>query len=267
MFFIVSKTLAFLALPSNLLFILALFGFALLATRYRRAGRRLATVGLVLLAVIGFSPIGHLLLRVLDHRFPRWDAARGAPDGIVVLGGAISPDASQDSSEPVVGGSAGRIFALAKLARQFPSARIVYTGGNSDLIPNGPAEAMFVAPLLDQFGVARDRVLLESGSRNTAENATMTRDLVKPKTGERWLLVTTAWHMPRAIGCFRRAGFNVEAYPVDRDSRSIAAALTPSRTFAGGLHQTDQAVHEWIGLVAYWLSGRTSELLPGPDVK
>ncbi len=267
MFFIASKTLAFLALPSNLLFVLGLLGFALLATRFRRAGRRLAAVSLVLLAVIGFSPLGHLLLHVLDHRFPRWDAARGAPDGIIVLGGAISPDASQDADEPVVGGSAARIFALAKLARQFPTARIVYTGGNADLIPNGPAEAMFLAPLLDQFGIARDRVLLELSSRNTAENATLTRDLVEPKAGERWLLVTTAWHMPRAIGCFRRAGFNVEAYPVNQDSRPIAEELTPSRTFAGGLHKTDQAVHEWIGLVAYWLSGRTSELLPGPAGK
>jgi uncharacterized SAM-binding protein YcdF (DUF218 family) len=92
----------------------------------------------------------------------------------------------------------------------------------------------------------------------------MTRDLVKPKPGERWLLVTSAWHMPRAIGCFRRAGFKVEAYPVDRPARPIAEELLPSRTLAGGLHQTDQAIHEWIGLGAYWVTDRTSELLPGP---
>ena len=105
--------------------------------------------------------------------------------------------------------------------------------------------------------------MLETRSRNTEENAVFTKELVQPKPGERWLLVTSAQHMPRAIGCFRRAGFPVEAYPVDWHTRR-ALRLAPMETLSGGLGRLDNAVHEWIGLVSYWLTGRTSELLPGP---
>lgn len=265
MFFILSKTVAFLLLPSNMLVLLGLAGLALLATRWRRTGKRLAVASLVLLLAAGFLPVGNLLIHVLEQRFPPWDPARGAPDGIVVLGGAISPELSKEYGEPAVNGSAGRIIAIVRLARQFPAARIVYSGGNPALIPGGPAEADFLYPLLDNFGVPRERVQLEGRSRNTAENAAFSKDIAKPKAGDRWLLVTSAEHMPRAIGCFRRAGFAVEAYPVNwRLPRRIG--LSPSRSLAGGLNRFDRASHEWIGLLAYWLTGRTSEFLPGPVV-
>jgi uncharacterized SAM-binding protein YcdF (DUF218 family) len=262
MFFIVSKTIAFLALPSNLLIAIGLFGIVLLATRFHRAGIRCAVISLILLTLVGFSPLGNILMHVLEVRFPLWNAARGAPDGIIVLGGEISPELSQELDDTVVNGSAGRLFAMAKLAQQYPAARIVYTGGNASLVPGGPAEADFVYPLLDRFGIARNRVTLESRSRNTAENAVFTKALVNPKPGERWLLITSAWHMPRAVGSFRRAGFLVEAYPVDRRRSD----MTTRRALAGGLNRTDEAIHEWIGLVAYWLTGRTGELLPGPAI-
>ena len=140
----------------------------------------------------------------------------------MVLGGAISPGLSREYGETVVGGDAGRVIAIAKLARAYPNARIVYSGGDASLLANGLPEAKFLYPLLDSFGVPRERVMLESRSRNTAENAAFTKELVKPKPGERWLLVTSAQHMPRAVGCFRRIGFAVEAYPVAWHTRQTA---------------------------------------------
>jgi uncharacterized SAM-binding protein YcdF (DUF218 family) len=104
---------------------------------------------------------------------------------------------------------------------------------------------------------------LELRSRNTEENAAFTKELVKPKAGERWLLVTSAEHMPRAVGCFRQAGFPVEAYPVSWHTRK-QVSLRPGPVFSYGLARLDIATHEWIGLLTYWLTGRTSELLPGP---
>jgi uncharacterized SAM-binding protein YcdF (DUF218 family) len=263
MFFVLSKTIALLLLPSNLLIVLALAGAALMATRWRRAGARLAVVCVVLLLAAGFTPLGNLLTHALESRFPPWDAARGGPDGIVVLGRAISPALSQAHGGPVVHDEPGRVIALAKLARQFPAARIVYAGGSSALVAGGRPEADFVYPLLDDFGIARERVLLERRSRNTAENAAFSKAVANPKPGERWLLVTSAAHMPRAVGSFRRAGFPVEAYPVDwRTGARFDFALP--RSFAGGLGRTDFVVNEWIGLLAYWLTGRTGELLPDP---
>jgi len=260
MFFVLSKTAGFFALPSNILIVVGLLGLLLLLMRRKRAGIVLAALSLILLAILGFSPLATLIERPLENRFPAWNASRGTPTGIVVLGGAIYPELSQDHGAPAINDAAGRLIAMAGLARQFPTARIIYSGGNASLIPGGPAEADFLGPLLDDFGIPRARVILESRSRNTAENAAFSKKMAQPKPGERWLLVTSAVHMPRAIGCFRRAGFPVEAYPVGW--RTPRSGLALPRTFTAGLRDTDEAAHEWLGLVAYWLTGRTGELFP-----
>ena len=263
MFFVLSKTFAYLLLPSNFLIAAGLFGLALMATRWRRAGVRIAIGSTLIVLAISFLPIGSLLMNALENRFPPWDAARGAPDGIIVLGGSLDPDTSLDRGRPIVATAADRMVAIAYLARQYPSARIIFSGGSGSLIPGQPAEADFIYPLLDELGVPRARVMLENRSRNTEENAEFTKAIADPKPGERWLLVTSAWHMARAVGCFRRVGFPVEAYPVDwHTPRHVS--LAPSLEPAKNLVRTDIAVHEWMGLVAYWASGRTSELLPGP---
>jgi len=263
MFFVLSKTVALLFLPSNFLFAIGLIGLVLLATRWRRAGQRLMVASFVLLALAGFLPVGNILIHALESRFPPWDPSRGAPDGIVVLGGAISPNLSRAYGVTQLNGNAERVTVIPKLAREYPNARIVFSGGDGSLLANEGREADYFYPLIETFGVPRDRVTLESRSRNTYENAVFTKELVKPKPGEHWLLVTSAEHMPRAIGCFRRAGFPVEAYPVDWH-RPPHVSLLPTAKFAAGLNALDHAVHEWTGLVAYWLAGRTSAFFPSP---
>jgi len=263
MFFVLSKTVAFLLLPSNFLVVLGLAGLALLRTRWRRPGKWLAGVSVVMLLALAYLPVGGVLTHVLESRFPPWDPARGAPDGIVVLGGAISPALSRAYGAVQLSGSAERVAVIAKLARDYPNARIVYSGGDASLLADAGREADYLYPLLDTFNVSRQRVMLENRSRNTVENAMFTKELVKPKPGERWLLITSAQHMPRAVGCFRRAGFPVEAYPVDWHTRPHRQFGVSSK-FGGGLASTDRAVHEWLGLITYWVTGRTSALLPGP---
>ena len=262
MFFFLSKTASLLLVPSNLLLLMAVVGLALLFTRFQRVARLILLVSLALFVIVGFLPIGVVLERALENRFPRWDPARGPPDGIVVLGSAINPLISRARGETALNASAERVTVIAELAREYPKARIVYSSGNASIF-GGPAEADYVLPLLESFGVPAARVTLERRSRNTYENALFSKALVKPKPGERWLLVTSAEHMPRAIGCFRRVGFPVEAYPVDWNTLP-RWKFALSETFAHGLGSTDDAVHEWLGLIVYWLSGRTSALLPGP---
>ncbi|MGA9082253.1 MAG: YdcF family protein, partial [Pseudolabrys sp.] len=149
MFFIFSKTVALLLLPSNFLIAFGLAGVLLMATRWRRAGVCVAVTSIILLAAAGFLPVGTLLLRPLENRFPPWDASRGVPAGIIILGGAISSKLSRDHGEPIISGDSGRIIAMGKLARAYPHARIVYSGGDGSLLGNQPAEADFVYPLLD----------------------------------------------------------------------------------------------------------------------
>jgi uncharacterized SAM-binding protein YcdF (DUF218 family) len=263
MFFIFSKTVAFLLLPSNLLIIAGFIGIALLMTRFRRAGLRLTIASLILLVLFGFSPLGGMLGHALESRFPPWDASRGAPDGIVVLGGGIATELSIDYDEPVLTSAGGRHTAVAKLARAYPYARIVYANGDASLSPTGQNDAKYFYSLADSFGISRDRVMVESKSRNTFENALFSKELAKPKPGERWLLVTSAYHMPRAIGCFRQAGFPVEAYPAVWTTRPDGSFVLPT-SLGKGLYELDLAVHEWVGLIAYWLTGKTNTLLPSP---
>jgi len=263
-FFPASKILGFFALPSNLLLALALAGILLMPTRFARIGRKLLVLSVLLLALIGFSPIGNALMLPLEQRFPKWDASRGTPNGIVVLGGAISPDVSAVRGQPALNEAAERVTAIAELARRYPAARFVYSGGAGSLFSE-PSEADFVLPLWESFGIARERILLETRARNTAENALFSKVLADPKPGERWLLVTSALHMPRAIGIFRSAGFAVEAYSVDWRTRGTDDLFWLMGSFADGLARTDAAAHEWVGLFVYWLTGRSAELFPGPQ--
>jgi len=263
MFFVLSKTVALLLVPSNLLLFIGLAGLALLVWGRRRLGKALSLSSLVLFLIAGFTPLGDTLNYVLENRFPIWDPARGAPDGIVVLGGVISPATSKVRGQVTLSDAAERVTVIAKLARDFPNARIVFSSGDASLLGDKPAEADYLYPLLDSFGVPRGRVALEDKPRNTAENASFVKALVKPKPGERWLLVTSAQHMPRAVGCFRRVGLPVEAYPVDWHTFPRWQPRF-SLQFGTGLALTDAVVHEWEGLLAYWLTGRTSALFPAP---
>lgn len=265
MFFILSKTVTVLLQPSNLIALIGLAGLVLMLMRWRRAGVRLVVASVILLLIAGLLPVGSWLTYRLENRFPLWEqgAAPGPVTGIVVLGGALSPALSRQTGMPAVNADAGRVVALARLARAYPEARIVYAGGDASLLANKRPETDVVGRLLDDFGIARARVELESRSRNTAENAAFARDIAQPKPGERWLLVTSAYHMPRAIGCFRAAGFAVEAYPtayqVERSLR-----LLPGFGVGTNLARFDRAVNEWVGLAAYWMTGRTSALFPAP---
>jgi uncharacterized SAM-binding protein YcdF (DUF218 family) len=264
MFFILSKTLGFLAYPSNVLMLMALLGLGLAVTRFRRAGLWLMGLSAMLLAIAGWSPLGNIVIYPLEQRFLPWDASRGPPDGIIVLGGAVSPELSAARKEPHVNEAAERLIALAVLARQYPQARLVYSGGSSGLILKTAMEADHALALLARLGIPRERIVIERRSRNTAENATFTKALVQPKPGERWLLVTSAAHMPRSVGIFRKQGFMVEAFPVDWRTEGTADMAVPFHGLSAGLARFDTAMHEWIGLVAYWVAGKTSALFPGP---
>ena len=265
MFFILSKTLGILLLPSHVITILAASGVVLLLTRFARAGRRLLITSLVLVLMLGCLPAGKALTLVLEERFPPWTSGN-PPDGIVVLGGAIDSDRSAARGMVSLNRLAERVTEIAALARRFPNARIVFTSGNANLIVAGPPESAFVLDLFESFGIPRTRVELEDKSRNTVENARFTKLLIDPKPGERWLLVTSAIHMPRAVGVFRKAGFPVEAYPVDWNTGGWRDLWSGPLWPLEGLDKTDFAAKEWIGLLAYWLAGYIPEPLPGPGV-
>lgn len=263
MFFALSKLLGFVTLPSNALSLLGLGG-ALLAALGVRAGAPMMAVAILGLALGGLSPLGSLLLLPLEERFPRASETGPAPAGIVVLGGSFDTVVAGARRDVALTEAAERLTAVAELARRWPDARIVFSGGSGTLLFDGATEADLALRVFQSFGVARERIVLEGASRNTVENARLSREVAEPKDGERWLLVTSAYHMPRAIGCFRAAGFPVEAWPVDYRTRGYEDAFRPFSSVSAGLRRVDIAVREWVGLVAYWLLGYVSAPLPRP---
>lgn len=264
MFFVLSKLFWLIGEPINLLLILGVIGVVLSFGRTARFGHGLTAVAMVLLAIVGFSPLGALLLQPLESRFPPPPANLAEPTGIIVLGGAIDPDLTKAHGVPTLLASAARLTTGAALARRYPKARLVFTGGSADIAGGGASEAPPVRKLWLSLGVPAAQMTFEEKSRNTWENAVFTRALVHPKPNETWLLVTSAWHMPRSMGIFRKVGFNVIAYPVDYETYGDKRDWQPPHLAVAEMGMLDNAMHEWIGLVAYHLTGKTSAWFPAP---
>ncbi|MGU3494914.1 YdcF family protein [Xanthobacteraceae bacterium A53D] len=264
-FFTISKVGWLLAAPSNLLVFTLLMGLLLRAADVRRPAFVLVGLATTGLLVFGFSPIANYLISPLEERFPPFKDDGRPVAGIILLGGAEVPDVALARGMPAMNDAGERMIAFAMLARQYPEARLVFSGGSADLDTDRDMEADAVRLGLRDLGVDLDRVTFERRSRNTAENAAFTRELIQPEPGARWLLVTSAFHMPRAVGCFRQVGFPVTAYPVDYRTISPRALDGPFPRIAVGLDFTDLAAKEWLGLFAYYMSGRIPTLFPGPE--
>jgi uncharacterized SAM-binding protein YcdF (DUF218 family) len=266
MFFVLSKTLGLLTVPSNLVVTMGLAGIALLFTRWARTGQQLLVVSVVSIVAIGVLPFGSALMVPLENRFPPWNPTQASPSGVIVLGGIIDAEKSVARSQISLDEAAERVTTAVELARRYPTLRIVFAGGNASLF-GGPSEAEFAVLFFESLGVSGNRIALETQSRNTAENAVFSKRLIAPKLDEHWLLITSALHMPRAVGTFCQAGFKVEAFPVDYQTDGWADLWGFSNTLTGGIKRLDTAVHEWLGLFAYWITGRIPVLFPGPDCK
>lgn len=266
MFFILSKLLYFVVTPTNFLILVGLAGGVLLrAGRGVRLGRGLVLFGAIGLAVAGFSPFSAWISLPLEERFPPFVADDAPVTGIIVLGGGAEAQTTSARRQIVVNDAGEREIAMADLARRYPDARLVFSGGSGNLGDGSVAEAAVIGRYADSLGLPRTRLILEDRSRNTHENAVFAAGLVKPKAGERWLLVTSAWHMPRAVGCFRKAGFAVTAHPVDYRTGGWADAGRFNSFASDGLMLLDLVVKEWIGLAAYRLAGYGDAWFPAPQ--
>jgi uncharacterized SAM-binding protein YcdF (DUF218 family) len=262
--FVLSKLAGFVLTPSNLFAGLILLGLCLgWSRRTARLGRALAFTGVALLLVGGFSPLSNWLIAPLEERFPAYRDDTTPIAGVIVLGGAVLPDESAARGQLTLNDAGERLVALSELARRYPDAVLLFSGGSGALLQDEAVEAETVRRFAEALGIAPERLTTEAASRTTAENAARTKELLG-SAGGRWLLVTSAWHMPRAVGTFRRVGLDVTAYPVDYRTRGPRDAGRLFNTLSEGLRRLDVAAKEWVGLLAYRLTGRTDELFPHP---
>ena len=266
MFFSLSKTFWFFAQPSGLLLVMLIAG-ALLAYRGRsKAARRLLATSAALLLLGGLLPLSNWLILPLEQRFTRPELGSGPVAGIVVLGGAEDARIALDRGTHALNEAGERFTEAMALARRYPEAKVAFTGGSIEIVGAAKVGAAAAQAMFRDLGLGDgERLILETKARDTWENATLTKALVEPKAGERWLLVTSAWHMPRAMGVFRKAGFAVEPWPVDYRTAGTWDAARMFDAPADGLKRLDTVMREWIGLASYRLSGRTDALFPGPN--
>lgn len=263
--FVASKVLFFVVQPSSLAMLATVVGCALLAGgKGTRRARVLAIGGLSALFVGGLSPLANVLTLPLESRFPRHSLEDLAGvRGLIILGGFEEATPAGDRTLGL-NEAAERITESARLARLMPGLKVVFSGGVGTLIAAGEGEAERVRRWLIDMGIAERRIVIEDRSRNTWENATETKARLGGEAAGRWLLVTSAAHMPRAMGCFRQVGFDVIAWPVDHRVARMTDLVSPFGSIPDGLRRFDAAAKEWIGLVAYRILGRTSALFPAP---
>ncbi|MDP6345468.1 MAG: YdcF family protein [Alphaproteobacteria bacterium] len=263
MFFNIAKFFGVLAEPLHATLIVLLVATVLLWWR-RRLGVWLISLLTAALLAIACLPVGEWLLVPLEYRFPPYRDDATPVAGVILLGGAAADVArSRTMGHPVPGRAAGRLVELMRLARRHPAARLLVAGGSGTPGRPDDKEAPLIADYLVSRGIDRARIIVEAQSRDTFENARLGKQLVRPADGERWLLVTSAGHMPRAMAVFRGTGWPVWAAPA-RPLVPPAGTAWPRLNLSAGFYFLRTAMHEYVGLLVYRLTGRTDSLWPAP---
>lgn len=261
LFFRASKLAWSVVAPETLLVILVVAGWIALLRGSLKWAKALLGTGATFLLVLAILPVGEWVLYPLESRFPAGPRLPDKIAGIVVLGGAEDVSRSSAWGQVETNGAAERFSESIALLRRYPSARLVFTSGSAALLPRGPRGADVAMRYYESQGIDRARLLFEKESRNTAENAVLSKALANPAAGEAWILVTSASHMPRAVGTFCKAGWPVIPYPVDHGTER-GNLLRMQTDLPGNLLGLSSGLKEWVGLAAYFTTGRSSALLP-----
>jgi uncharacterized SAM-binding protein YcdF (DUF218 family) len=264
MFYYLSKIAWLFLQPLCLTAILVGAGLVALLFAWRRIGATAILLGLLVLFLSAWTSLGALLLHPLENRFARPAELPADIAGVIVLGGGFEGAVNAARGGYEMNSAGDRFVETAVLALRFPDTRVVVTGGSGALLLSGEPDGDIAPRLLEALGVSRDRMVLENQSRNTQENAEFTRDLLRPDSSQNWLLVTSAFHMPRSMALFRKAGFNVIAWPVDYRTAGTEGVGFARDNAIDSLENTTLAIREWLGLAAYRMTGRIDSVLPGP---
>lgn len=254
-FFWCSKLFWGIVSPDGLLVMVFALAMGLWAWGRINVARRLLTVLLGVIVVITLFPVGSWLLYPLESRYPANPELIDF-DGIVVLSGPEEGLKTAIWNSVSLGDSAERNLAFMALARKFPKAKLLFTGGSGELFGQQYQAANVARRLFKEQGLDLTRVVFESESRNTWENALFSKSIVNPKPDEKWVLITTGWHMPRAVGVFCQLDWPVIPYPVD--FRTLPGYFwSVEWRFLEHLRTLKIAIKEWLGVSVYQLTGKS----------
>ena len=259
-FWVISKVIWGIVAPETSLLILLILGTVLMWTRRNKAASLILTSSVVVIAMVSIFPFSTWILHPLENRFPIPSKLPEEVDGIIVLAGAENIYVTAARGQPALHGGGERLTTFVWLARLYPNAILLFSGGSGSLIDQKQKSDDTARKLFHQIGLKAERVQYESDSKNTAESALKSYQLVQPNPGQNWILVTSAFHMPRSVGLFRKVGWQIIPYPVDFNTTN-SSSMSFNLMEIGRL---SQGLREWVGLVAYRIKGQIAELFPGP---
>ena len=262
MFFILSKTLGLLLEPLVIPYLCLICAVLAFWRRRRFLGRFFVTAAILLPLIYGIIPLSSQPLRFIENRIKPADLADRQIDGIIVLGGFTGDGfVAESRGQANLGSAAERFTAALQWHQKFPSKPLVFSGFSERLLPDGANEADIVKQLLNNLAIDQTHILFENKSRNTYENALYSYGLMAPTPGSHWILITSAAHMPRAIGSFRAVGWSgILGNPVDYQTPETG--YSRYWDIEHGIGLIGAALHEYSGLLVYWLSGRSTAFLP-----
>lgn len=263
MFFALSKLFWLLAQPLSIVLLLVLGASILVLSNRRRPALAALTGAIVIVTLLGYSSLGYLLIRPLEDRFGVPEAPPATVQAIIMLGGATNSHVSAARSTVAMNDAGERLTTTLWLAHRYPDAKIVLSGGGGGLEEAAESEAETARRFFVEQGIAEDRLVLESHSRNTIENAANSRDLIGSGPGAA-VLVTSAFHMPRSVGLFRAQGVAVMPWPTDFRTTGEEGFAPDIANPANNFDTASVAIREWTGLVVYRLTGQIEEFFPGP---
>ena len=261
LFFFVSKIIWIIVSPDSLLLILIIFSLVLLYLDKQKQAKILLSIASGLLLLISFFPIGEWLLYPLETRFQTNPVLPDKVAGIVVLSGSENTVLSPQWQQVELGDATERDLMFLTLGRKYPEAKLLFTGGSGSLLEQKDKAADIAKKLFKQLNFDVTRIIFEKESRNTYENAIYSKKIVEPVKNENWILITTGWHMPRSVGIFCKAEWPVIPYPVDHQTNKDNL-FRISFNLSNNLRMLKIAIKEWLGLFAYYLSGKTTSFFP-----
>ncbi|CAN1504087.1 COG1434 Uncharacterized conserved protein [Burkholderiaceae bacterium] len=263
LFFIASKITQFCIEPLNLILLSVLLAFLFLALRKYALCKHFLQLTLMGFFIIGYLPLSEFPLRVLENAISQTDLKTLQSEkvaGLIILGGAIDGDTTSDRQQVTLGSAAERVTKAFELMRLYPNLPYIFAGNSGDLSPQGMPEAQAFKQLIQEQGLGAHRGYFEGRSRNTYENAVMLKPLLieagveSGRASEPWILLTSASHMLRSVLIFKKQGIAVLPLLVDYQTRSYLDWTGFDLTI--GAQQWANFLHETVGLVGYWLTGK-----------
>ncbi|HPF78830.1 MAG TPA: YdcF family protein [Alphaproteobacteria bacterium] len=250
-----------IATPLSLLWIMVAIGFALRFWK-RQWGNRLLILSGIIFLTVGFLPIGYNMVVFLENQYERPDPMPDKVDGIIVLGGAFNSGVSEKRGMMAANGNINRMIDFVDLMKKYPKATAIFAGGTGNIYNPERKEADDAKAFLEMMGISLKNVIFERQSRNSYENIKFSQDLVKPKNGETWILVTSAFHMGRSMGVFKKLNWDVIAYPSGPKTTGEYILMPQPLGVSGSFYMLSTALKEFIGSAIYYFSGKSAFLFP-----